>query len=90
MQILFLEVSQDALSLPKQVCTSIEELSVLSGVNVQYIYNNISRARQREKKGNVAKTKRSFPRFARVEIPDEELITDEMWEHYQKWKGEHK
>lgn len=84
--IVFLEVSQDELSLPTQIADSVPDLAAILEIPRGRIYCSMSRYKKRMAEGKKILRNKQYPQFVKVKIPEGELITDEMWEHYQKWK----
>ena len=60
---LYLEVTQDELSLPCKVCANVPELARQTGLEISNVYSQITL-------GKIGK--RKYPRFISVEVPDDD------------------
>jgi len=60
---LYLEVTQDELSLPCAVGVNVHEIARITGTSVDAVYSHI----KRDKNG-----KSKFPRFISVDVPDDD------------------
>lgn len=81
---LYMKLSQDRYSFPVIMTTSVDELSKLTGANKDVLNTSFYKNKQNE-----TKTTGKYRKWERITIPDDmsiELVTDEMWEHYRKWK----
>lgn len=81
---LYMMLSQDRYSYPVIMTNSVTELARLTGANKDVLNTSFYKNKQNEGKGTG-----KYRKWERITIPDDmsiELVTDEMWEHYQKWK----
>lgn len=78
---LYMMLSQDRYSYPVIMTTSVDELARLTGANKDVLNTSFYKNKQNE-----GKATRKYRKWERITIPDDmsiELVTDEMWEHYQ-------
>lgn len=83
---LYLLVTQDELSYPRQMTTSLVQMQKLTGVDHHSIRSSIYKNNQREYVPKGGTHNGAYRKWEQVTIPDDldvELVTDEMWEHYK-------
>ena len=83
---LYMKLSQDRYSFPVIMTTSVDKLAKLTGANKDVLNTSFYKNKQNEGKATATG---KYRKWERITIPDDmsiELVTDEMWENYQKWK----